>query len=142
MQILKSQHNLNYHIMQGPELPNALMFHAIINIENEKTMIIGGRTGFYTTGQTHVYNHIHFEWSIGPTLIKERDGHAAGILTDEATYAKLAIVTGGHEGGYDSNNLKSTEILILDTCTLCQINEESMGNSWSLNFDFDKTKIM
>ena len=106
--------------MQGPELPIALFGHALINIGNEKTMIIGGFTGSSSSAQTFIYNNNHGNWSYGPSLILARYEHAAGIVTDEVTHETHAIVTGGYSGGY----LKSTEIL--------------KGGSWTLGEKIDK----
>ena len=94
--------------MEGPDLPIGLFGHAMLKIGNNETMIIGGNTGSVITKQTHVYDHNHEEWSIGPPLIKERWVHAAGIVNDEATKAKLTIVTGG-------SGHSTTEILLGDT---------------------------
>ena len=99
--------------MQGPELPIALRLHAMINIEIDKTVVIGGYTGSYSA-QTFIYNHNHGNWSYGPSLFQARFYHAAGIVTDEVTHETHAIVTGGYSDGY----LKSTEIL--------------KGGSWTL----------
>ena len=87
-------------------------------------MVIGGFTGSDWLAQgfsdpwlagTHIYDHYHEIWSVGPSLIQARMFHAAGIVTDEATMATYAIVTGGYYGG----SLKSTEIL--------------KGDAWSSN---------
>ena len=86
----------------------------MINIGNEKAMIIGGYTGFDNSAQTYIYNHNHGNWSNGPSLIQERALHAAGIVTDEATDEKLYIVTGGDILDMDPEQIyasKSTEIL-------------------------------
>ena len=100
--------------MQGPELPIAVYRHAMINIGNDKTVVIGGVTGSYSA-QTFIYNHNHGNWSYGPSFFLARYGHAAGIVTDEVTHETLAIVTGGSSG---FGILKSTEIL--------------KGGSWTL----------
>ena len=47
--------------MQGPELPIAVYQHAMINIGNDKTVVIGGGTGSYSA-QTFIYNHNHGNW--------------------------------------------------------------------------------
>ena len=104
--------------MQGTALPYALHSHAMINMDNENTMIIGG-----WTAQTLVYNHDHEIWSVGPSLIQARSIHTAGIVTDEATMDTYAIVTGGYDGSF---NLKSTEIL--------------KGDAWSSGKNFFSIK--
>ena len=108
--------------MQGTELPYALSSHAMINMENKNTMIIGGYTESGRTAQTHTYNHYHKIWSVGPSLIQARYWHAAGIVTDEATMDTYPIVT----GGWNINQLKSTEIL--------------KGHTWSSGKNFFSIK--
>ena len=112
--------------MQGPELPIALFSHAMINIGNEKTVVIGGYTeydGLYFA-ETFIYNHNHGNWSYGPSLIQPRLDHAAGIVTDEVTHETLAIVT----GGFPSVSVgKTTEIL--------------KGGSWTLGEKIDTIYI-
>ena len=109
--------------MQGPELPIAVYRHAVINIGNDKTVVICGDTGSYSSAQTFIYNHNHGNWSYGPSLIQARTYHAAGIVTDEVTHETHAIVT----GGFSSSYLKSTEIL--------------KGGSWTLGEKIDKICI-
>ena len=107
--------------MQGPELPIFVNRHAMINIGIDKTVVIGGETGSYSSAQTFIYHHNHGNWSYGPSLILGRQWHAAGIVTDEVTHETHAIVTGGYS---DSGYLKSTEIL--------------KGGSWTLGEKIDK----
>ena len=98
--------------------------HAMVNKKNDLTMIIGGQTnewGSYSnTAKTYYFDHNLGNWSNGPELILPRFGHAAGIITDEATYEKLVVVTGGlyyYFGDYP-NSIKTTEVLIGDTWLL------------------------
>ena len=99
--------------MKGPELPNGVFGHAMINLGNEKIMVIGGWTGFYSN-QTFVYNHDNNTWSSGPSLNEARYDHAVGIVTDEATQEKFVVVT----GGTNLYTLNSTEILINGTFSI------------------------
>ena len=102
--------------MPGPELPLPLAFHAMIMINNDLTMVIGGWSpGIGHTAQTHVYNHVKGEWSNGPALNHARYRHAVGIVTDEATQEKLVTVTGGWN---DLISLKSTEVLLAGTWSI------------------------
>ena len=48
-------------------------------------------------------------------MYNPRQGHAVGIVTDEATQEKLVTVTGGYDFG---TYFKSSEILIGDTWSL------------------------
>ena len=96
--------------MPGPELPIPLSKHAMIMINNDLTMVIGGCSpGIYQTAQTFEYNHVKGEWSNGPALNQKREAHAVGIVTDEATRQKLVTVTGGYNG---LDALKATEVLL------------------------------
>ena len=101
--------------MPGPELPLPLHYHAMIMINNVLTMVIGGWNGIYHLAQTYEYNHVKEEWSNGPALNQERESHAVGIVTDEATQEKLVTVTGGWNG-YIA--LKSTEVLLAGTWSI------------------------
>ena len=98
--------------MQGPGLPIAVFHHAIVEIENEKVMLIGGRKRLDISAQTYIYNKNDNDWLFGPLMIQAREDHAAGILTDEATMEKFVLVTGGMDSY--SKELKSTEILRQD----------------------------
>ena len=78
--------------MKGPLLPIGVYGHAIINLGNEKIILIGGLTGpnlNQTLKQTFVYNHNQGVWSWGPALNQARFYHAVGIVTDEATQEKI-----------------------------------------------------
>ena len=100
--------------MKGPLLPIGVYGHAMINLGNEKIILIGGLTGSnlsQTLKQTFVYNHNQGVWSWGPALNQARFYHAVGIVTDEATQEKFVFVAGGK----NLNILNSTEILINQT---------------------------
>ena len=89
--------------MLGPDLPMTLDSHAMVAINRTCSMVIGG--WFYgVTSATFFYDHNEGEWINGPSLIQERYGHTAGIVTDEVTGEDFVAVTGG-------NDFDSTEIL-------------------------------
>ena len=73
----------------GPVLPFKTYGHAMINVNNILTMMIGGRSTLkesfhsWTTDQTFYYNHDYKTWSDGPKLVQPRQSHAVGIVTDE-----------------------------------------------------------
>ena len=68
--------------------------------------------------KTFYYDHINKVWPHGPILNKQRQNHAVGIVTDEATHQKLVVVTGG-DGVYNQINLlNSTEVLLAGNWTL------------------------
>ena len=99
--------------MLGPDLPVALRYHAMVAINRTCSMVIGGYYGSssYDHGffaSTFFYDRIEGEWINGPSLIKARDMHAAGFVTDEVTGEDFVAVTGGNYGNYA---LYSTEIL-------------------------------
>jgi hypothetical protein len=92
--------------MIGPDLPMTLVRHAMVAINSTCSMFIGG----YSNGvsaSTFYYDRNEEEWINGPSLMQTRDGHAAGIVTDEVTDEHFVAVA----GGYGSGNLDSTEIL-------------------------------
>ena len=108
--------------MDGPELPeieylfNQLEYHAMVNIKNDLTMVIGGDIGWTNSAKTLYYDHSKEEWLHGPLLNQERRNHAVGIVMDETTKEKLVTVTGGYSGGANYGaNLDSTEVLLADT---------------------------
>ena len=92
--------------MIGPDLPMALYHHAMVAINSTCSMVIGGSSGV-TSASTFYYDHNEGEWTTGPSLMEARDGHAAGIVTDEVTDENFVAVT----GGFGSEILDSTEIL-------------------------------
>ena len=98
--------------MKGPPLPIGVYGHAMINLGNEKIIVIGGSTGSDNLNPTHVYDQYHAIWSWGPALNQARYNHAVGIVTDEATQEKFVFVTGGN---IYMSILNSTEILINQT---------------------------
>ena len=98
--------------MKGPPLPIGVYGHAMINLGNEKIIVIGGSTVSNNLNQTFVYNQNHASWSWGPALNQARFNHAVGIVTDKATQEKFVFVAGGN---HYLDILNSTEILINET---------------------------
>ena len=97
-------------IEPGPELPTWLDSHALVAIDNALSMLIGGSiTENVAIKTTHYFDHQSHNWIQGPDLMQARFQHAAGIVTDQVTYEKLVIVTGG---SYNGIILDSTEMLI------------------------------
>jgi hypothetical protein len=94
--------------LSGPDLPTALYRHAMVAINSSCSMVIGGYNEYQPlqnkySASTFYYDHIKGKWSNGPSLINERSGLVAGIVTDEVTNENFVLVT--------SNNKSSTEIL-------------------------------
>ena len=93
--------------MSGPDLPMALCNHAMVAINNTCSMVIGGVSSEGYPASTFYYDHNEGKWTTGPSLIQARDGHAAGVVTDEVTDENFVAVTGGYGSGY----LDTTEFL-------------------------------
>ena len=77
--------------MQGPELPIAVNRHAMINIGIDKTVVIGGETGSYSSAQTFSYHHNYGNWSYGPSLILGRGLSFCPLGTRNRARAKNGI---------------------------------------------------
>ena len=96
----------------GPELPRQLYMHAMVSVQGDITMVIGGANSNGSTidsDMTHIYNHKMKRWTNGPTLNIERTSHAAFIVIDLVTEERLVIAAGGYINEFSIN---STEILI------------------------------
>ena len=86
--------------------------HAMISLEGNLTMVIGGATSSSKTtsdsesgsNMTYIYDHMLKNWTNGPTMNMARASHAAFIVTDLETDERLVIAAGGYQN--------STEILI------------------------------
>ena len=96
--------------MLGPDLPIALVNHAMVAINSTCSMVIGGYSEI-TLASTFFYDHNEGEWINGPSLMQGRYKHAAGIVTDEVTGEHFVAVTGGTYYSGDWLVLDSTEIL-------------------------------
>ena len=81
-------------------LPSSLWSHAIINLNETTSLLIGGKAeaGLDIWKMTYYYNHIKKIWSVGPRLIYSRRGHTAGTIKDHVTQKEhIAVVSGiGH----------------------------------------------
>ena len=96
----------------GPELPRALYMHALVSVQEDETMVVGGVNSNGTTADsdlTHIYNHRMKRWTNGPILNTGRHSHAAFIVIDLVTEERLVIAAGGYLNEFSIN---STEILI------------------------------
>ena len=96
----------------GPDMPYPINSHALVAINKTHSMLIGGGTTVVISviiPTVYYFENEGENWSQGPDLMQARRSHAAGTITDEATFEKLAIVTGGD---YNGIKLYSTEILI------------------------------
>ena len=113
--------------LEGPDMPIDLIKHVIVAINSTCSMVIGGWSDEYRIHWTQdgwmsftfYYDHRKDTWINGPGLIKERDRHAAGFVTDGYTNEKYLIVTGGNNAGF----LDSTEMLQENVWTQGKINK-------------------
>ena len=89
----------------GPELPEAVAYHAITSINSTVSLLSGGK---YGSLRTWYFNHETNVFSSGPSLLVGRNDHGSATIVDKVTKAKIPMVTGGYNNGY----LDSTELLI------------------------------
>ena len=96
----------------GPELPTAVMRHAITSINSTASILSGGSTSATAYSPlTWYFNHETNVFSSGPSLLEGRIDHGSATCVDKVTKAKIPIVTGGYNGAYGAE-LDSTELLI------------------------------
>ena len=96
-------------VIDGPDLPTAVMRHAITAINSTVSILSGGSANSNSaSSQTWFYNHETEAFSSGPTLLEGRRWHASATIVDKVTKAKIPVVT----GGYNNGDLDSTELLI------------------------------
>ena len=98
------------HSVAGSSLPRPLHWHAMVAVENDLTMVIGGVSlnGPDNSNVTYIYDHSSQQWTFGPPLITGRYGHAAFLVTDEVSDENMIIVAAG---AWYLEVLNSTEIL-------------------------------
>ena len=100
----------NGESVKGPELPLALVGHAVIAINSTFSMFTGGETPVGgSINYTYYYDHYNQVWFDGPELKIARYLHGAGVVTDLITKERLVVVTGGSSDR--DYHLQSTEIL-------------------------------
>ena len=94
----------------GPELPEAVAWHAITSINSTVSLLSGGWTDsdLYSP-RTWYFNHESNVFSSGPSLLEGRRNHGSATVVDKVTKAKIPMVTGGYG---NSGRLDSTELLI------------------------------
>ena len=82
----------------GPDLPLSVYSHAIVNINESVSMLIGGYICSGSKGnsaKTYYFQHKTQTWIEGPDLLNSRSRLAAGVVTDQTTREKHIIVSGG-----------------------------------------------
>ena len=82
-------------VIQGPDLPNLLYGHCVVNSDDVmKALIIGGKTfGGFVSNATHIFSFVDQTWKQGPLLTNGRFFHACGILKDGNDY--IIVIAGG-----------------------------------------------
>ena len=95
----------------GPELPEAVYYHAITSINSTVSLLSGGcRTSATCSSPlTRFFNHETQAFSSGPSLLEGRYWHGSATIVDKVTKAKIPMVTGGYG---NAGRLDSTELLI------------------------------
>ena len=95
----------------GPELPEAVYYHAITSINSTVSLLSGGWTSAtWYSPLTWFFNHETQAFSSGPSLLEGRNRHgSASTIVDKVTKAKIPMVTGGYG---NAGRLDSTELLI------------------------------
>ena len=94
-------------IIQGPDLPDKIYNHCVVNSDNVmKALITGGYTsGGLVSSATHIFSFDDQTWQQGPPLTEGRYYHACGILKDGND--EIFVVAGGIG---DSSYLSSVEL--------------------------------
>ena len=97
-------------VEDGPELPEAVFYHAITSINSTVSLLSGGWTDATSSSPLTWYiNHETNVFSAGPSLLEGRRYHGSATIVDKVTKAKIPMVTGGYG---NSGRLDSTEVLI------------------------------
>ena len=94
----------------APRLPEPVAYHALVSLNETTSILIGGYTNSdSTSSKTHYFDHQSQSWKDGPSLMKGRFEHTAGLITDHVTHAKHLAVVGGYDGYVE---LDSVELLL------------------------------
>ena len=85
-------------ISPGPDLPNAVTDHCVVNSDEwMKAVIIGGSisgmAGPNVVDSTHIFCFDDQTWHQGPSLMHARHKHSCGILKDGNDY--ILVTAGG-----------------------------------------------
>jgi len=102
--------NENGQSIGTTSLPARIEDHAMVKVDDTRSMMIVGYVIGEVSSKTWFYSHKNKEFTPGPQLKEGRNLHAAGLVTDKQTGEKIIIVSGGFDGRL--NILKSTELLI------------------------------
>lgn len=95
----------------GPDLPEAVHYHAITSFNSTMSILSGGQTSLSPNSPlTWFFNHETQIFTSGPSLLEGRRALASATVVDKVTQEKIPIVTGGIGNGYVKLDL--TELLI------------------------------
>ena len=97
-------------IIQGPDLPNFLYGHCVVNSDDAmKALTTGGKNSDgFASNATHIFSFDDQTWQQGPPLTDGRYHHACGVLKDGNNY--IIVIAGGYNG---NNYLSSVELFNL-----------------------------
>ena len=97
-------------VKYGPELPEAVLRHAMTSINSSVSILSGGQISATNYSPlTWYFNHETNVFSSGPSLLEGRYEHASATCVDKVTKEKIPMVTGGWG---NAGRLGSTELLI------------------------------
>ena len=89
---------------EGPPMPIALSYHAMVKI-NETTSFLVGGFNFFNSKRSWFYNE---NWIDGPDLEIARFGLSLGIIRDSVTLREYVVAAGGV---HDDSYLNDVEVL-------------------------------
>lgn len=93
----------------GESVPDALYLHCMVKLNESSVMFIGGVNLSAVYFYTFIPDRFYGEWSEGPSLSTQRQGHSCGKI-QTSDHQTLVVITGGSNGSSYSN---STELLDL-----------------------------
>ena len=97
-------------VEDGPDLPTAVMRHAITSFNSTVSILSGGTTSASNWSPlTWYFNHETQAFSDGPSLLEGRNDHGSATCVDKVTHEKIPVVAGGYGNGWAW--LQSTELL-------------------------------
>ena len=101
--------NVDGEVSDGPDLPTGVYYHAMTAINDTVSLLSGGETNDNSySAKTWYYNHDTETFTSGPNLLEGRRRHGSAINVDMVTKDQTLVIT----GGYNGNNMDSTEMLI------------------------------
>ena len=92
-------------VVQGPPLPSARAAHCMVDLLDERIMLIGGSP---TLDEVLIYHPSSRSFLRGPSLKRVRYGHACVLFTSSMHQKRPFVLVAG---GYSSGESRSVEIL-------------------------------